>query len=154
MNRHEAYGGWVVFLFGAATTVLSLRMPIGNLRAAGPGLFPLCLGVLLMILSGVLLLKVLLETGKDRRTAESGPETAFSAAQVLCFLGAMVLTILLLQPLGYPCSSFLLLLFLLRTLGLRAWRWNVLLSLTAALVSYLLFVQWLKIPLPKGWLGL
>jgi hypothetical protein len=31
---------------------------------------------------------------------------------------------------------------------------NILWSLTTAAASYFLFVQWLKIPLPKGWLGI
>ena len=51
MKRSEALGGGVIFLFGAVTAVLSLQMPIGSFRAAGSGLFPLCLGILLMALS-------------------------------------------------------------------------------------------------------
>jgi hypothetical protein len=52
MNRDEIVVGTVIFLFGVITTFLSLRMPIGTFRAGGTGLFPLCLGIILMILSG------------------------------------------------------------------------------------------------------
>jgi len=43
---------------------------------------------------------------------------------------------------------------LLRTLGMKQWFLNILLSFISAVASYFLFVQWLKIPLPKGWIGL
>jgi hypothetical protein len=53
MKRDEVVVGIVIFLFGAATTLLSLKMPIGTFRMAGTGMFPLFLGILLMILSAV-----------------------------------------------------------------------------------------------------
>jgi putative tricarboxylic transport membrane protein len=154
VNKSEASGGILVFLFGAVTAYLSLRMPIGNFRAAGPGLFPLCLGALLMLLSSIFVLKILIASGlkgkkETRRIMQAGP-----ARRVTFFLGAIVLTILFFQPLGYPLSSFLLLLFLMRILGVKPWYRGVLISFSAAFVCYLLFVQWLKIPLPKGWIGL
>jgi hypothetical protein len=43
---------------------------------------------------------------------------------------------------------------LLRILGVKRWRFNLPLSFITAAVCYFLFVQWLKIPLPKGWIGL
>ncbi len=154
MNKSEASGGFLVFLFGAATAYLSLQMPIGNFRAAGPGLFPLCLGALLMILSSILVMKNLIGGRVKERTETRPVMAAASAIRVTSFMAAVILAILLLQPLGYPLSSFLLLIFLLGILGVRPWYRNVLLAFSAAFVCYLLFVQWLKIPLPKGWIGL
>ena len=51
MKQNDVQGAVVFFVFGAITTILSLQMPIGSLRAAGSGLFPLGLGILLMVLS-------------------------------------------------------------------------------------------------------
>ncbi len=59
MNRDEGVVGAVIFLFGAITTLLSLRMAIGTLRMAGTGMFPLFLGILLMILSAIFVLRIL-----------------------------------------------------------------------------------------------
>jgi hypothetical protein len=47
-----------------------------------------------------------------------------------------------------------LMLVLLKTLGMKRWSFNILLSLGTAVVCYFLFVQWLKIPLPRGLIGL
>lgn len=152
MDKHEAGGASLVFLFGAATSYLSLQMPIGTFRAAGSGLFPLCLGVLLMALSGAFVLRLLFQEQAGRKTGASGSRALVT--RVVPFLGAIVAAILLLEVLGYPLMSFLLLAALLRILGMKKWKWNVLLAFGTAGISYLLFVQWLKIPLPKGWLGL
>jgi hypothetical protein len=56
--------------------------------------------------------------------------------------------------LGYPLISFLLMLGLLRILGIKRWGLNILISVVAAVGSYFLFVKWLDIPMPKGWIGI
>jgi len=152
LDKDEAAGGVLIFLFGAVTCYFSLKMPIGTFRAAGSGLFPLCLGILLMGLSFAFVLRLFLkERGEKKMRAPGSPALA---TQVLPFLGAIALATLLFDKLGYPLTSFLLLLALLKILGVKKWAWNVLLSFASAGVSYVLFVQWLKIPLPKGWIGL
>jgi len=77
-----------------------------------------------------------------------------SSKQLVLFFGTMVLVTLLFNRLGYPLSSFLLMLALLKTLGMKRWSLNILLSLGTAAVCYFLFVQWLNIPMPKGWIGI
>ena len=142
-----------MLLFGAVTAYFSLRMPVGTFRAAGSGLFPLGLGILLMGLSIVLLIKA----GAQRKpVAKKKPsdELSQSAKQVILFTSAIALAILLFKELGYPLMSFLLLLALLRILGVRSWAYSLSLSLLTATGAYFLFVVWLQIPLPKGWIGL
>jgi hypothetical protein len=66
----------------------------------------------------------------------------------------MALATLFLNSLGYPLIAFLLMAALLKILGMKRWPANIVLSLATAAASYFLFIQWLKIPLPKGWLGI
>jgi hypothetical protein len=73
---------------------------------------------------------------------------------MLLFLGASALATLCLNFLGYPLTSFLLMLSLLRILGVRRPALLVGLPLLTAAGSYFLFVQFLRIPLPKGLIGL
>lgn len=74
--------------------------------------------------------------------------------QLILFFGTMVLATASIKQLGYPLTSFLLMVALLRILGTKHWGFILLLSFVTAVISYFLFVQWLKIPLPKGWMGL
>jgi len=154
VRKDEATGGTVLLLFGLVTVILSLRMPIGTFRAAGTGLFPLSLGILLMGLSIAYLSGLRFREKKPAEKRELAVETARAIRQMILFLGTMALATLFFNSLGYPLTSFLLLATLLRILGMKRWTVNVLLSVSTAAVSYFLFVQWLQIPLPKGFLGL
>jgi len=153
LKRDEAIVGVIIFLFGAITTLLSLKMPIGTFRMAGTGMFPLILGILLMFLSCLLFLKHLYQVKKTTVGRDSVAEHG-SPVQLILFFGTTVLATAFFNQLGYPLTSFLLLVVLLRTLGMKQWFLNILLSFLSAVASYFLFVQWLKIPLPKGWIGL
>jgi hypothetical protein len=121
---------------------------------AGTGLFPLCLGILLMILSGIFISRILLQAKEDQIKKRASVETPNSPVQLILFLGAIILVTFFFNQLGFPLSSFLLMLALVRILGVKNWRLSLPLSLITAIACYLLFVQWLKIPLPKGWIGL
>jgi hypothetical protein len=74
--------------------------------------------------------------------------------QLILFLGTMVLATLFFNRLGYPLTSLFLILGLLRILGMKRWGLNILISVVTAVGSYFLFVQWLNIPMPKGWIGI
>jgi putative tricarboxylic transport membrane protein len=153
LNRDEIIGGIVIFLFGAVATLLSLSMPIGSFRKSGTGMFPLILGMLLMFLSGLYLLRLFLKTRAIGEKSLIG-EISGSPKQLILFFATIVLVTLFFNRFGYLLSSFLLMLVLLRILGVRRWRFNLPLSLITAIACYFLFVQWLKIPLPKGFIGL
>jgi len=154
VKRDEIVVAIVIFIFGAITALLSLKMPIGTFRMAGTGMFPLCLGILLVILSGIFILRIFLQGKKSQIKKEVSIQSSESSIQLILFLGAMVLATLFLNQLGYPLTSFLLLLVLLRILGIKRWGLNILISVVTAVGSYFVFVQWLSIPMPKGWVGL
>ena len=162
MAKREVLGGGSIFLFGAVTTILSAQMPIGTFRAAGSGLFPLCLGIFLMLLSAVLIVKTLFSAELQGEEQTQGPiprdacakEEPGSPLPVAAFLAIMVLAAFFLPTLGYLVVSFLLVAGLLTTLGLRRWPLNLAISLVTAVGSHVLFVYVLRIPLPKGFLGM
>jgi putative tricarboxylic transport membrane protein len=154
LNRDEIAVGIVIFIFGGITAALSLKMPIGTFRMAGTGMFPLCLGILLMILSGAFILKIFFQSKGGKVKKEVPIESSESPIQLILFLGTMVLATLFFNQLGYPLTSFLLMGALLRILGIKRWGLNILISVVTAVGSYFLFVKWLDIPMPKGWIGL
>jgi putative tricarboxylic transport membrane protein len=154
LERDEIIVGIVIFLFGAITALLSLRMPIGTFRTSGTGMFPLFLGILLMILSGIFISKIFFQGKKDQVKKEASIESSESPIQLILFLAAMVLATLFFNHLGYPLTSFLLMVALLRILGIKRWGLNILISVVTSVGSYFLFVKWLNIPMPKGWIGL
>ena len=154
MRKSELIEGIVLLLCGAGTVALSLQMPIGTFRMAGSGLFPLCLGIILMLLALLYLANLLLQKGAQGHPGEAAVTSSGAAGQMLLFFGASALAVLGLNVLGYPLAAFLLMFLLLLILGLRRPFLLVCLPLLAAAGSYLVFVRFLKIPLPKGLIGL
>lgn len=154
MEQNDIQGAIVFFLFGAITALLSLQMPIGSLRAAGSGLFPLGLGILLMVLSSAFIVNALRGAEEKKEEDVCAPEEPVSGLQVAAYLAIIVVTTMLWGILGYTVVSFLLMLGLLRILGFKQWSLNLTVSLLTAAGSYALFVYALKIPLPKGFLGI
>jgi hypothetical protein len=141
------------FVFGAITAALSLRYPLGTLRAPGSGLFPLALGVLLMALAAAHAVRVRLEQPKPAVAPEPASRRLDDATRrVLLFMGVVALSTALLQTIGYVASGFLLMLGLLRALGAR-WGVAALIAALSAVASHVLFVQWLEIPMPAGPFG-
>jgi len=144
----------ILFLFGGITLLLSLQLPLGTLHMPGSGFFPLLLGLLLMGLAVCHILQLYFSKSKPTTDPEAQRDPAGSGRRVLLFMGAMALATALLDPLGFPLVAFLLMVALLKLLALRRWRDSVLIASLTAGVSYILFVWWLQIPMPKGWLGL
>lgn len=154
MNRNDALGGVLILLFGVLTVYLSLKMPLGTFRAAGPGLFPLCLGLLLVVLSSIFTLVTVTRLRRVRRRDGKSPEGVGSAKPVIGCVAVIAFAAGFLEHLGYAPTAFIVVMALLQILGGRYWRRNLLISLTASAVSHFLFVQWLQIPFPQGVLGL
>ncbi len=106
-----------------------------------------------MVLASIFLLNLRAQASPQAQGEAGTREAPESHRQMLLFLGVIILATLLLDPLGYPLSALVLLLALLRILGVTQWRMNLLISSVTTGVAYLVFVHWLKIPLPMGWLG-
>ena len=152
MRSEDAVGGVMMLLFGVFTAVLSLQLPLGTPHRPGSGLFPLALGLILLGLAVCHLLQLRRSTWSPAASPAAGGQG--SGLRVLLFLGAIGLATALLDILGYPVVAFLVMVALLEILGIRRRRDSVLIALCTAGAAYVLFVRWLQIPLPKGWIGL
>ena len=144
-----------LFVFGAITVALSLQLPIGTVRAPDSGLFPLALGLLLMGLAAGHGAQAWLARPAPGPAAAppAKPDDAGATQRVVLFMGAVVAATALLVPLGYLLTSFLMMLALLWVLGLRRLHVAGLIAAASAVACQLIFVRWLRIPLPPGVLG-
>jgi putative tricarboxylic transport membrane protein len=152
-----------LFLFGVATVVASLNLPIGTMNAPGSGFFPLLLGLALAALSvgqGVCVYLARLRQAQAEAVPTVAPVVSPAVPpwqrldegtrRVLLFIGAVALTIALLPTLGYALSTLVLMLALLCILGIANWATAGAVSVATAVVCYLVFVRALGIPLPAG----
>ena len=57
-----------------------------------------------------------------------------------------------LEKIGFVCGNFLFVVFCLRSFEPQSWRKAIIVGLLASMFSYLLFVVFLKVPMPSGFL--
>ena len=144
MIRGDAAVAAVTLAFGAAAVYASSKLPFGTIRSPGQGFFPWWTSVMLFLLALILLAQAL-ASRPSAVTDERG-----RIAKVAALLIVLGTYIFLLDPLGYPLCTFLLVLFMLRVTDPQ--RWTVALSIAAisAIGSYIVFAIWLSVPLPRG----
>jgi putative tricarboxylic transport membrane protein len=144
MIRRDAAVAAVTLAFGAAALYASGKLPFGTVRSPGQGFFPWWISVVILLLALLLLVQALTSRPSTCREAPG------RIAKVAALLVVLACYTFLLDPLGYPPCTFLLVLFMLRVTDPQ--RWAVALSLAAitAFGSYVVFAIWLSVPLPRG----
>ena len=133
----------VVVLLGAATVHAARGLGYGTLAEPAPGLWPLVLGAVLILL-GLLLLLVDLHLAPEPFTRRS-----WRPAVAVAVCGAYVETFLALGP---SLPTFIFMFCWLRWLSARSWRSALVVSAAVAAALYFIFVVALGISLPTDML--
>lgn len=123
------------------------RLPMGSLSAPGPAYAPVALAVLLLLL-GLLLAAA---GGRSPRLAALGWG---EAPHALAILAAAAFAALALERLGYRITMTVLVFALLRLVERRGTLFAAGFALALAGLSFQLFDRVLRVPLPRGPLGI
>lgn len=133
---------------------LSFQYPYHDRLGPGPGFFPFWLSLFMGVLALALLVQI---TRGKSEIDESGtilPPDRAAGMRIVTIIGSLLAALLLLEPLGFRLTLFLILLFLPWRLGARN-RWAMLLfALCGSFGVFHVFYYWLKVPLPMGLLGI
>ncbi len=134
----------LAFLAVGVLILLGTRsLRTGSFSGPGPGLFPLCLGVLLIIFSMI----SFFVSNPEKLPKLSWGMIPRSAWYVIGILFAYRYS---LPVFGYSLSTFILFIFLLKFVGGRSWLPSIVWSGAITAVSNLLFIQALGVLFPEG----
>ncbi len=153
MYARELTAGIFWLALGAAVTVVARGYEVGTLSHPGAGFLPFWLGLLLMVAS---LPVVARAVGGLRRREAAGPSpwAGVNLAKVGSTLACVLFFALMSDGLGYPLTSFLVLMAMLRIAGVRSKLVTVGTAALGAAVTWALFAWFLKADLPAGgWWG-
>ncbi len=142
-KRVDLTASLALLVIGAGACLEASRLGFGTVFAPEPGFFPWIGGLLLAALSLCLLVRVL-------RSPSDAAAPAAEWVRPALLLAALVLYVLLLEPLGYPLTTTGLCVVTLRILGTRRWSVTLGVSLALALVTFFLFTRGLGVELPAG----
>ena len=137
-----------IFLLGAIVIVDSVRLGVGWQEVHGPrpGYFPFIIGLIMCVASLINVVQALLVREADNKTFVEIEQLKL----VLSVLVPTALFALLVTWIGIYVSAVLFIGFFMRWLGKYPW-WKVAaVGAGTAVVFYLVFEKWFKVPLPKG----
>jgi putative tricarboxylic transport membrane protein len=148
-SRKEVLSSLALVLFGAVFLLYDTKYPLDELANPGPGVFPLLVGAVLVILTLWQLVRSFRRTGQVRTGAETLSRNG-NEARVLLMVAVFIVYLLAVTWVGFFASNFLFVIVSSRLLGAKGWKGPVLLSLGIDIFCYLLFEVWLKVSFPRG----
>ncbi len=132
---------------GLVVMCLSYSLGLGGLHNPGPGLMPFLLGSLLCVISFYFLL-MFLYSKVDRDEGEQVEQGQVNSWRLCLVLASLFAYALLLEPLGFPVTTLLILIILFRSMNNR-WLSVLFASFVTVFLSYVIF-SYLGVRFPKG----
>lgn len=123
------------------------HLPFGSISQPGPAAWPLALAALLALLS-LAVFAGATASPASRELQWGERRHAFAVIMAAAFAA------LALETLGFPLTMLVLLLFLIGVIERRRLLPTILVSAGIAFGTYFIFAYALKVPLPRGLLGL
>ena len=142
----DLWTGLFLTVFSGAVIAEALDLEVGTPASPGSGFMIFGVAVVLGVLALIQVLKALLYRSREEETAPG----KIHRWRVVTVIGANVLYIVLLEPVGYLLCTFLLLTFLLQVYEKGKWIWAAGGAAAATLVTYGFFSKLLQLNLPKG----
>jgi putative tricarboxylic transport membrane protein len=153
MKKADQWSGLALSILAAGMIWAAVGLPYGNVHNPGPGFFPLWLGVILSGMSIALFVQT--TRGKEsERTLQEILEEDVRWGKVLLVLAALIICAFLMDTIGFLIVTFLLMIVLLRFIEPQPWKVVIGWALVGSVGSYLIFEVWMKLRLPKGFLGI
>ncbi|OGP89068.1 MAG: hypothetical protein A2156_12775 [Deltaproteobacteria bacterium RBG_16_48_10] len=157
--RKEIASSLVLILFGVVFLLYDLKYPLDQWANPGPGVFPLMVGALLVILAAWQLTQDVRKP-KPEEAKESHERTGSSIREFLqrnkgevkpiLMMGVFIVYLLMVKWVGFFISNFLFAIISSKLIGARDWGGPIALSAGVSLFCYFLFEVWLKLSFPRG----
>jgi putative tricarboxylic transport membrane protein len=144
------YPGIFFLILSIYVCRVSLKLGLGTLHKPGSGFISFWSGIILGILTIMMLIQNIWLDKADR--AEEKKEKIQWRA-VFLSLGALFVSILIFERLGYIISTILFVVFLFKCIEKKGWLATILASLLMTFASYYIFKVLLQAELPKGIFG-
>ena len=153
-EKKNLASGLFLFAFGLFLAIKSLGLSVWSKFGPDEGFFPLAVAIIIMGLSVAVLFKAVLsfkarQSGKKTGKGDSRP---LDGLKVSSYVVLMLLYGVLMEKVGFLITSTLFLFLILKLVERESWARTIFVGLVSIVTSYVLFVYFLGVPLPKGFL--
>lgn len=150
MRFNDAVFGIVLIVFAVAEMAYTQTFPRLHGQDYGPDLFPMIIGLGLIVCGVILILKGIMHRATVPMMAVGDwAQDRGNILNVVLLLGSIAFYILFSDWLGFILTSLLILTMLLVRLG-SGWVTSVVVAVATALIIHSLFAKVLLVPLPWG----
>ena len=153
MKKNDIYPAAIWLGLGIAVTITSYHFRLGSLVSPGPGLMPFLLGIILSICSVPILIRSFLLFEKTEKDKDKGIWLGVQFKKLFLVVGSLIGYIAFFEKIGFVLATFILLLVLFKIVDSQKWRWALIASSLTVLITYFLFVVFLKVELPSGFMA-
>ncbi len=152
-GKKDFVSGLALLGFGLFLALQSLRLPLWGGSGPEAGFYPLAIAVIIVSLSLLLVFKSggLIRRQKEERAPAPGQEK-IRLHKVAAYLVLMLSYGILVERLGFLIASALLLFLILKFVERQSWKATLLVGVASIVIAYTLFVYFLQVPLPRGFL--
>jgi putative tricarboxylic transport membrane protein len=144
MIKKKYLEGFIWLSLSIFLGIKSIQLDLGTFQSPGPGFMPFMVALFLFSLSLILILQITL-SGREEVAQKLGFRV--SALCIICYIVAYVF---LFRKIGYLFSTFLLMIFVFKSMGIKRWVGTLSAALLVTLLSYLFFGLILNLNLPAG----
>jgi putative tricarboxylic transport membrane protein len=141
----DLWTGLFLMIFSGAVINEALNLELGTPHNPGSGFMIFGVAVVLGLLALVQFLKSLLIHEHSARETEK-----IHPWRIIAIIGANILYIVMLEPVGYLLCTFLLLCFLFQVYEKGKWALAVGGAAVTSFLTYVIFSRLLQLNLPKG----
>jgi putative tricarboxylic transport membrane protein len=149
VRRADRVTALLLLALSVAFVVVGRRYPYWGENGPGSGFFPFWLGLAM----GVLAVLLFVGAARPGRPDAGWLPAGRGRRRLVAVIGLTVAFVALLDRVGMILGTALFLLVVLRFVEGYSWHRSAGVALGAAAACYLVFVQWLRVPLPAGALG-
>jgi putative tricarboxylic transport membrane protein len=145
--------GTFFFLLGLFLVVLSILHPIWTKYGPGEGFFPLAVGIIIIGSSLILMIRqfrVFIHEVRKGRETEQHEKKVTDLLRVCSYIILVVLYGLSIESIGFLIGTVLFVFLILKVIERQSLKTAVFSTLVVTIASYVLFVYFLGVRLPKG----
>ncbi len=152
INKKDFWSGCCLLAFGLFLAFQAIRLSVWSKSGPEAGFFPLIVAVIivgfsLLIIGESLVLGLVQGQEKILKRQENHRVAVF---RISSYVILMLAYGVLIESLGFVIASALFLLPIFKYVENQGWKITILVGSASIIISYLLFIYFLKVPLPRG----
>jgi len=148
MGRYDKITSFLWFIFGLFITLKAIPIGIGSLSDPGPGFIFFWSGILLCLFSLIVFIAAYRKKPEDGEKSISWKGIRWE--KMMVFIIFLLIYTYFFEKIGFIISSLLLMLYLFKGIEPQKWSNAIMSTILTSVVTYAIFVLWLKCQLPRG----